>query len=266
VHPIITVSAWIAVGVRVTASHSAATTAVTCDDGAVIIPGYLNGYEPPFVESPLIDGSAIMANDLFWPAFLHTVGGSASAPHAFGVDPADLNEVIETLLRETKWPVFSLHLARASRVHIIMRNFPDDGGVDYVLDHGTERDAIPLATMEGHFRGPALAWPELIAATQQLGVDHTPAGRLLLLVPVCADRARPADATETVATALTAIGARSDTHQVSDELLNSPRFWTRDCEWTTADDALVCLGTHAYRSLDGELTRNDRRLITNAFR
>jgi hypothetical protein len=130
---------------------------VACDDGAVVIPGYLDGYQPPFVESPLIDGSAMMANDLFWPAFLYTVGGSGSAPHAFGVDPADLNEVIETFLDEHEWPVFSLRLAGASRVHIIMRNFPDDGGVDYVLEPGTGGDAIPLAAMEGHFRGPALA-------------------------------------------------------------------------------------------------------------
>ncbi|WP_051798230.1 hypothetical protein [Catenuloplanes japonicus] len=251
---------------RVTGSLSAATIAVTCDDRAVIIAGYLDGYEPPFVESPLLDGSAIMANDLFWPAFLHTVGGSASAPHAFGIDPADLNDVIDTFLNENEWPVFSLRLAGAGRVHIIMRNFPDDGGVDYVLAPGTGRDAIPLATMDGHFRGPALAWPELIAAAHQLDTDHTPAERLVLLAPVCAYRARPADATETVATALTAVGARSHTHQIADELLNSPRFWTHNCAWTTADNALMCLGTHAHRGLDGELTHSDRRLITNAFR
>ncbi|RSM57986.1 hypothetical protein DMB66_31280 [Actinoplanes sp. ATCC 53533] len=191
---------------------------------------------------------------------------TGSAPHTFGVDPADLNEVIETFLEEHEWPVFSLRLAGASRMLIIMRNFPDEGGVDYVLDPGTGGNAIPLAALEGHFRGPALAWPELIAAAQLPDPDHAPAERLLLLLPVCADRDRPADATEIVAAALSAVGARSDTHQVGDELLSSPRYWARSCEWTTTDDALICLGTHAYRSLDGELTRSDRRLITNAFR
>lgn len=230
------------------------------------IPGYLDGFEPPFVESPLIDGTAMTKNGLFWPAFLATVGGSATAPHAFGIDPADLDEVIDVLLDEHQWPVFPLRLAGVSRVHIVMRNFPDEGGVDYVLDPGTGRQAIPLADMDGHFRGPALAWPELIAAAQQPDSDHTPAERLLHLLPVCADRDRPRAAVETVAAALTTVGARSDIHQVGSELLDSPRFWTRDCAWITADDALICLGSHAYRGPGGELTPDDLRLITDAFR
>lgn len=52
----------------------------------------------PLTVSVGADGSALMANDLFWPAFLYTVGGSASAPYAFGADPADLDEVIDAFL------------------------------------------------------------------------------------------------------------------------------------------------------------------------
>lgn len=232
----------------------------------MIIPGYLDGYEPQFVHSPLIDGSDMMAAKQFWPAFLHTVGGSASAPHAFDVDPADLNDIIDAFLDEHAWPVFSLRLAAVSRVHVVMRNFPDEGGIDYVLDPGIGSDAIPLAAMEGHFRGPALAWPELITAAQQPDPDHTPAERLLMLLPACADRDRPASASQTVMQALTAIGATSHTGRTAEELLNSPRYWSRDCIWTTVGDALICLGSHAYRNLDGELTPTDLRLITNAFR
>lgn len=232
----------------------------------MIIPGYLDGYEPPFAESPLVDGAGVLAGDLFWPTFLHTVGGSASAPHAFGIDPADLNEVVETFLDEQNWPVFTLRLTGTGRVHVIMRNFPDEGGVDYVLDPGAGRDAIPLAAMEGHFRGPALAWPELIAVAQQRDPDHTPAQRLLLLLPVCADRDLPGDAREIVAAALTDVGATVGIDRMVDELLHSPRYWTRDCAWTTADDAVVCLGSHAYRRPGGELTPSDLRLITAAFR
>jgi hypothetical protein len=208
----------------------------------------------------------MMTADLFWPAFLYTVGGSASAPRAFDVDPADVNDLIDAFLDEHTWPVFSLRLAAVSRVHVVMRNLPDDGGVDYVLDPGTGGDAIPLAAMEGHFRGPALAWPELVTAAQQPDSDHTPAQRLLLLLPACADRDRPGDATRTVAGALTAVGATSHARTAAEELLNSPRYWTSDCAWTTVDDALICLGSHAYRSPDGALTPTDLRLITNAFR
>ncbi len=231
----------------------------------MIIPGYLDGYEPPFVQSPLIDGSVMMDTDLFWPAFLHTVGGSASAPDAFDVDPADLNDVIDAFLNEHAWPVFSLRLAAAKRVCVVMRNFPDEGGVDYVLDPGTGGDAIPLAALEGHFQGPAFAWPELMTAAQQPDPGLAPAERLLLLLPACADRDRPADAVQIVAEALTAIGATSRTRTTAEELLDSPRYWSRDCAWTIVADALVCLGSHALRSLDGELTPADLRLITNAF-
>ncbi|MGW2625686.1 hypothetical protein [Micromonospora taraxaci] len=127
----------------------------------MIIPGYLDGYEPPFLRSPLVDGSDIMSQELFWPAFLAIVGGSTSVPDAFGVDPADLEHTVDT--------------------------FP-------------------------------FAWPEVVAAARQPDQDHTPAERLLLLVPACADSNRPGEAVDLVAEALTALGARSDVRQVSEEL------------------------------------------------
>ncbi|MEV6370103.1 hypothetical protein AB0L86_24765 [Micromonospora musae] len=231
----------------------------------MIISGYLDGYEPPFLRSPLIDGSAVMAHALFWPAFLHTVGGSSSAPNAFDADPADLSELIDIFLDSDSWPVFSLDLAGRSRLHVIMRNFPDDGGVDYVLDPGNDGDAIPLAAMEGHFRGPALAWPELVAATHQADQGNSWGGRLLLLLPSCADSDRPSTAIDMVTAALTSLGAGPDARQVGAELLDSRRYWTQSCQWATVDGALVCLGAPAYRSLGSELSPSDLRLVTEAF-
>ncbi|MFI7079725.1 hypothetical protein ACIBO1_20710 [Micromonospora sp. NPDC049903] len=238
---------------------------IFCNDGDVIISGYLDGYEPPFLRSPLIDGSQVMADVLFWPAFLYTVGGSASAPNAFGVDLADLDEFIDTLVDPHRWPVFSLALAGRGRLHVIMRNFPGEGGVDYVLDPGNGGDSIPLAAMEGHFRGPALAWPELVAAAHHPDQVNTGAERLLLLLPVCADSNRPSTAIDMVTAALTSLGAGSHARQVGAELLNSRRYWTPACQWATADGVLVCLGSHAYRSLGSELSPSDLRLITEAF-
>ncbi|WP_422742725.1 hypothetical protein ACN27B_30200 [Micromonospora sp. WMMD754] len=238
---------------------------IFCKDVDVIIPGYLDGYEPPFLRSPLIDGSQVMADALFWPAFLYTVGGSVSAPNAFGADLADLDELTATLLNPDSWPVFSLALAGRSRLRVIMRNFPGDGGVDYVLDPGNGGDSIPLAAMEGHFRGPALAWPELVAAAHQPDQGHTVAERMLLLLPACADRDRPRTAIDLVMAALTSLGAGSHARQVGVELLNSRRYWTQACQWATADGVLVCLGSHAYRSLGSELSPSDLLLITEAF-
>ncbi|GAB4104482.1 hypothetical protein GCM10028790_35010 [Micromonospora taraxaci] len=230
----------------------------------MIIPGYLDGYEPPFLRSPLVDGADIMSQELFWPAFLAIVGGSTSVPDAFGVDPADLEHIVDTFLDPQSWPVFSLPLPGRCHLHVIMRNVDDDGGVDYVLDPGTGDASIPLAAMEGHFRGPAFAWPEVVAAAHQPDQDHTPAERLLLLVPACADSNRPGEAVDLVAEALTALGARSDVRQVSEELLNSGRYWT-PCPWVNIDDVLVGRGPHTYRRYGGELSREQLRLIADTL-
>ncbi|NLU81048.1 hypothetical protein HCA58_22420 [Micromonospora sp. HNM0581] len=235
-----------------------------CHDDDVIIPGYLDGYEPPFLRSPLVDGSGLMSHALFWPAFLSTVGGSASAPDAFNVDPADLEQIVDAFLGPCRWPVFSLPLLGHRRLHVIMRNFEDDGGVDYVLNPGSGDASIPLAAMEGHFRGPAFAWPEVVAAAHQPDKNHAPAERLLLLIPACADTNRPHEAVDLVAEALTALGARSHVRQVSEELLNSRRYWTQ-CQWADIDDVLVGLGSHVYRRHGGELSLEQLRLIADTL-
>ena len=234
------------------------------DDGGVIIPGYLDGYEPPFARSPLVDGSAVMSSALFWPAFLLTVGGSKSAPDAFDSDLADLDELLDRFEDPDRWPVFSIPLAGHTRLHVIMRNVEDDCGIDYVLEPGAGAGSIPLAALEGHFRGPALAWPELLTAAHQPDEAHTPAERLLLLLPACADLDRPSAAADVVAAALTAVGARHDERQVSGELLDDRRFWT-SCEWVEVGGVLSCAGSHSYRAPDSGLPLADRRRIADAF-
>jgi hypothetical protein len=110
----------------------------------------------------------------FWPAFLHTVGGSKSAVHAFDNDLADVSALLDELLNPQAWPVLSVRLQRGHLLHIVMRNFPDDAGVDYVIAPANGGQHIPLAAMEGHFRGPALSWPELVTAGCALVVALVP--------------------------------------------------------------------------------------------
>jgi hypothetical protein len=141
--------------------------------------------------------------------------------------------------------VFSLPLVDHGRLHVIVRNFAGDGGVDYLLEPGGGA-SIPLAAFEGHFRGPGLAWAELLATAQLPDRDHTTAEPLLLLLPVCADTDPPSTALEVVSAALVSVGARSQEQDVSTELLNISGYWS-PCPWTTVDDILVCLGPHTYR-------------------
>ncbi|MGA3487702.1 hypothetical protein ACK8GG_06780 [Micromonosporaceae bacterium DT55] len=175
-----------------------------------------------------------------------------------------MDEFVDSLVDPSRWPVFTLPLAGDSLLHIVLRNFEDDSGVDYLLEPSPGRDVIQLAALDGHFRGPALAWPELVAAAAQPDPDHTPAERLLLLLPVCADSDRPGVAADVVAKALTAVGARSRVRQVSEELLADGPY-RAPAEWITLEGIRYCHGKHAYRSFAGELTLADLRAVTEAF-
>ncbi len=50
------------------------------------------------------------------------------------------------------------------QLSIVDCNFPEDYGQDYLLHHPGWSDALRLASIEGHFMGPGICWPELLAA------------------------------------------------------------------------------------------------------
>jgi len=125
------------------------TDTVLVGTQAVIIEGYLDGWEPPLVPSPLVDAGAMPARPGFWPAFLYAVGLSKSAAEAFDDDLADVSVLIDELVDPTAWPVLSIRLHRGHLLHIVMRNFPDDAGVDFVIAPPVGGRYIPLAAMEG---------------------------------------------------------------------------------------------------------------------
>lgn len=229
----------------------------------MIIEGYLDGWEPPFATSPLVDAGAMLTRPGFWPAFLHTVGGSESAVQAFENDPADVSALIDELDNPEAWPVFPLRLHRGHLLHIVMRNFPEDAGVDYVLSPSDGGQHIPLAAMEGHFRGPALSWPELVAAARQPDDARSPAARLLLLQPVAADTDTPAGAPAIIAEALTSVGAATLQDEVAGELLQNHRYWS-PATWTTVQGVRVCTGEHSYRTL-GSLTQEQLEVVDEAL-
>jgi hypothetical protein len=205
-----------------------------------------------------------MANPAFWPTFLNLVGGSRTAADAFDVDKADLSVAADELLDPDAWPVFSVGLADGHQLHIVMRNFPDDTGVDYVLVPRHGGRYIPLASLEGHFQGPAMSWPELIAAANQPDERLSPAARLLLLHPAGGDIDTPMDADDLLAEAIASIGATRLQAAVASELLKHPGLWS-PCGWTTTDNGPTCSGTHSYRQPGGSLTQQQLRLIAEAF-
>ena len=227
-----------------------------------MINGYLDTFTPPLGSSPLVDGHHLMADALFWPAYLCVAGLYEAAPPAFDVDPADLEPLLDTLTDSDRWPVLTVPTRLGTRVCIVQRNFPEDAGLDYLLDRGPDQTFLDLAAIEGHFRGPALSWAELVTASAQPDARLSPTHRLLLLLPACGDADTPPDAIELVSAALAEVGAGGRAGELAAQLLDSPYFGAP--EWTVVDGVPACSGRHAYRRRD-RMTAEDLAVVAEAL-
>lgn len=192
-------------------------------DPRVLIPGYEN--------DPLIPGEELLALPGFWATHLLLLAEGEDfepEPTLFGADGADVDAAYGRLCGATAWPVIQLPMQDEHRILIIYRNLPDDSGVDYYLSHPDWDRMAPLASLDGHFSGPGLAWRELAHIARHPGDGPgitDPHARLLLLLPVLGDADLPADAVVTIASALASIGTpAADRAGLAEALLDHP-FW-----------------------------------------
>jgi len=161
------------------------------------------------------------------------------------------------------WPVFSAQLSRGYQMNLLLRNYPGDWGLDYLLTHPDSDHVVVTASLEGNFRGPALSWQELVDVAQLPDPRLDPAERLLMLLPAMTDISMPADAVAIVAEAVTEVGGHWHTEEVANELLsNNSHFWG-PVAWADSNGILVCLGNYSTRRIDGSWA--DRQLINAAL-
>ncbi|MEU3559343.1 hypothetical protein [Kitasatospora sp. NPDC006786] len=189
----------------------------------MLIPGHEN--------DPLAAGEDLLHLPGFWAAYLLWLAEGDDfepEPALFGVDGADADAAYERLSNPAAWPVIRLPMQQGHNILIVHRNFTEDEGIDYYLAHPDWARPRSIASIEGHFAGPGLAWCELehVALHPGDGPGITdPHARLLLLLPVLGDTDLPADATAAVADALAAIGTPSEaTAALAETLLDHP-FW-----------------------------------------
>src|SRR5262245_2785320 len=109
-----------------------------------MINGYLDAFQPPLETSPLVDGHDLMADALFWPAYFCSLGLCETALPAFAVDAADLQPMFHLLTDIERWPVLTVPMRLGTQVCIVYRNFPEDAGVDYLLDRGPDLAFVDL--------------------------------------------------------------------------------------------------------------------------
>ncbi|WP_243740986.1 hypothetical protein [Streptomyces sp. 8K308] len=204
------------------------------------LPGY---HEGPFGRRP-----ELLADRRFWAMHLYPCAQALyRASHAWGRQ----REFNRRVWERADWPAFTVALAGGHRLHVVYRTIEGDAGVDYLLHHPDWARAELLASVDGHFMGPGLSWPELVAAADNAtpgGSTTDPHARLLLLLPAFGDRACPADATDRLAAALRARVGVEDPEPVAAAILEKqgltgPTGWT-----TTAGGVRVNDGGHSYRN------------------
>lgn len=187
---------------------------------------------PGYEDDPLADGAYLLDEQLFWPVhLLQCTSGHEDRSvrrSAFGVDQADLWPFYERVSDERQWPVLSIPLPAGHLLHVVYRNFVEDYGVDDLLHHPGWEAIVPLATVEGHYRGPGLCWPELLAASRApagAGEITSPDARMLLLLPIMSDADLPADAEDVLAAALAARGTTRNARALARLLLEEQEPW-----------------------------------------
>lgn len=186
----------------------------------------------------------------FWPAYYGpTWDVFASEPEAFGADLADVDAAGDALYDATEvWPAYRIPLPGGHLLWIVHRNFPDDAGTDYLLTHPDRARETCLASIEGHFTGPGLSWPDLVAVADSAPADaegvRDPDLRLLLLLPAFGDADTPVqEAVERIAAALVAVGMTEEAAPEAAGLFLDHPFWESPY-WATPGSSPLSGATH----------------------
>ncbi|MFJ9150168.1 hypothetical protein ACIRP7_19210 [Streptomyces sp. NPDC102270] len=191
------------------------------------IPGYDGG--------PLTYRAGLLDEPLFWLGHLYScVHSEAAEELLFGADYDAAGEFQQRLWERAEWPAFAVPLGADHRLYVVYRTFADDTGVDYLLHHPDWDEAELLARDDGHFMGPGLSWPELMAAADNAppgGSTIDPHARLLLLLPAFGDDAVPDDAVGRLAGALRSRTGVEDPEALASAVLEDqgapgPAHWT----------------------------------------
>ncbi|MFV0137281.1 hypothetical protein ACLGIH_29500 [Streptomyces sp. HMX87] len=112
-----------------------------------------------YASSPVVDGLPLPAEAEFWAAHLVDLYDGASV-ESFGVDPADVEGMLERLCDKAAWPVFRVPLAGGHSILVHYNSGEQYTSTAYFIVHpdwGTN-DLVLAGTDEDQI-GPACAGP-----------------------------------------------------------------------------------------------------------
>ncbi|MEU5525282.1 hypothetical protein ABZ759_32895 [Streptomyces sp. NPDC047860] len=204
-----------------------------------------------YASSPVVDGLPLLAEPEFWAAHLIDLYDDALV-ESFGVDPADVEGMLERLGDKAAWPMFRIPLAGGHSVLVHYNSGEEYTSTDYFIAHPDWRtNDLVLASTDEDRIGPGLCWAELAALLDTPGDGEgvtDPHARLLLLLPVLGDTKIPAEAVTLVKDALIAHGAPDDCEPLARLLLQGHPMWGV-APWSYDEDerAWICAGEHSPR-------------------
>ncbi|MFF4829620.1 hypothetical protein [Streptomyces sp. NPDC001312] len=95
-----------------------------------------------YASSPVVDGLPLLAEPEFWAAHLIDLYDDALV-ESFGVDPADVEGMLERLCDKAAWPMFRIPLA---------------GGHSVLVHYNTVRSTPPPTTSSSTLTGGRMTW------------------------------------------------------------------------------------------------------------
>ncbi|MFF7381216.1 hypothetical protein [Streptomyces griseoluteus] len=227
---------------------------------AALYPARIPGYD----GGPLTHQAGLLDEPLFWLGHLSSCVRSEDAEGLlFGADYDAADDFLRRLRERADWPAFTVPLADHHRIHIVYRTLADDIGVDYLLHHPEWDQAEVLARDDGHFMGPGLSWPELVAAADNAlpgGSTSDPHARLLLLLPAFGDDEVPDDAIERLRVAICARTSVEAPEALASALLEDQGA-PGPARWTTAGHGFsVNDGMYSFRNPANHFARSAEHL------
>ncbi|TDC37215.1 hypothetical protein E1211_11025 [Micromonospora sp. 15K316] len=193
----------------------------------MLIPGYQDRFsEDVNVAALTVDGWHHAERPGFWALYWREFllpDEDDLLPEIWGASGDDLDELFDS----ASWPVLRMGLGGGAELAVVFRNLREEGGVDFLVLPNGGRDAIEIAGLDGHQRGPGLSWAELAAVA---GRQRNPARRaqtLLLLAPAFGDEAADTpDAVALLVKAMRTLGAIGDTERVATAAVSDEvHFW-----------------------------------------
>ncbi|WP_418959447.1 hypothetical protein [Streptomyces tritici] len=210
----------------------------------------------------------------FWAAHLMWLCGTEDEepePEWFGVDGADVDEAFEALSDPERRFVLRVPFGGGHVVEMRVHSLPGEFGTEYVVTHPAWDREGHLATLDGHYAGPGLAWRELVhtAGTPDLAAPglHDPHTRLLLLLPALGDADLPPEAAEVVREALVGAGIpEPEAPRLSEALLTDHPFWDPPSWGPSATTSPLSGAAPTDDSFDGILVCDEPHSPRNGLR